>query len=128
MKRPGYTKESYAQRLIREFLTSLGIPNTSTNAKMIPCGKGFRRLVGTPGWPDITAVLPGGTALCIEVKARYGRVRPDQRRVLDMIVAQGGICILARTVEDVKEVLQDYMEKRDGDRSAPLPRIGGPYP
>ena len=64
----------------------------------------------TPGWPDLVVVLPD-VVLFVEVKAKRGKVRPDQERVHARLMELGhSVCVvrsveeLAGRVEEVKRV------------------------
>lgn len=68
---------------------------------------------GTPGAADIQGILgeksdnPGGRFLAIEVKGAKGTQSDEQIAWQKMIVSQGGIYILAYSVQDVTSVLRD---------------------
>lgn len=57
------------------------------------------------GTPDLLGVW-NGRALAIEVKNAKGRQRPEQVAFQKAWEARGGLYILARSVEDVMEVLR----------------------
>jgi hypothetical protein len=57
------------------------------------------------GVADIIAVLDGGKACFIEVKTPRGRQSPDQILFQRRIERLGGVYILARSVEDVQQVI-----------------------
>lgn len=59
---------------------------------------------GLPGSTDISGIIaPSGRRLEIECKTETGRLRPEQAAFGEMIVRQGGVYILARTVMDAIE-------------------------
>lgn len=60
------------------------------------------------GVSDILGVLPKGRILAIEVKSRKGKVSPEQEEFLKKVLQQGGVAILARSLEDVIAEL-DYL-------------------
>jgi len=68
--------------------------------------KGKTRMIriGCPGAPDIIGIFKG-LFLGIEVKAKKGKLRPEQKEFLDNIKKYGGIAIVAKSVEDVEESL-----------------------
>jgi hypothetical protein len=95
-------REAEIQRTICQYLSLRNIPHTRTDASRCWArdGKVMRGKV-TKGWPDITAVLPGGKALFIEVKTKYGPVSPVQEVVIQRLRKQGAIAFVARCVDDV---------------------------
>lgn len=70
-------------------------------------GRPRRAKVSEPGWPDITGILPGGRFLGIEVKSKYGRLRPVQKKVLQELQDSGGLVFVAKSVDDVREALSN---------------------
>ena len=58
------------------------------------------------GLPDVIACLEG-RFIAIEVKRPKGRARKLQLAILKKIQLAGGIAIVASTVEDVRQVLND---------------------
>lgn len=56
---------------------------------------------GKPGASDIIGILPDGKFLAIEVKRPHGKLKPDQRMFLDEIGCNGGVAIVARSLDDV---------------------------
>ena len=65
----------------------------------------YRASVTLKGVPDIIGILPGGIFLGIEVKTDKGRQSPDQLLFQKRLEEEGGIYILARSVDDVKIVI-----------------------
>lgn len=57
------------------------------------------------GVSDILGLLPGGRFLAIEVKARYGKVSPEQEQFINDVNKSGGLAFVARSVQDVIEKL-----------------------
>ena len=98
--------EAEIQAAILEYLAAMKIPHTITNAALSYNGRGqiVRRI--TPGWPDITAVAPGGAALMIEVKSAIGKLRPEQARTLHALYRAGALIVIARSIDDVAEALR----------------------
>jgi hypothetical protein len=56
------------------------------------------------GSSDILGIY-AGKMLCIEVKSRRGTLRPEQKEFLDTMRKLGAITILARSLDDVLDVL-----------------------
>jgi hypothetical protein len=69
-------------------------------------GRGWLE-TGRPGCPDIIALLKGGKFLGIEVKGTDGRLSPAQRSTKNIIESLGGIYILAKSVDDVRDKLEE---------------------
>jgi hypothetical protein len=61
---------------------------------------------GKKGSSDILGILPGGRFLAIEVKAKGGRVSPEQRNFLEQVRGLGGVAIIAYSFKDIDEVLR----------------------
>jgi len=66
-----------------------------------------RRVVcfGVPGQADLTGILPDGRRLEVEAKSATGRQSDDQRNFQRLIERFNGVYILARSAEDVRQVL-----------------------
>ena len=75
---------------IRQLLKTLGIFHW----------KQFQTLGSPLGIADILGIYKG-KFLAIEAKAPHGKLSPHQERFLSIIREQGGIAILAYSVEDV---------------------------
>lgn len=56
---------------------------------------------GWPGCPDALGQLKDGRFLAVEVKAKAGRLRPEQALFLARIRAAGGVAFVARDCRDV---------------------------
>jgi hypothetical protein len=61
----------------------------------------------TPGWPDITGVLPGGQMIAVEVKTPNDRLSDEQRHLLKQMRARGAIVVVASSVDDVLAALPE---------------------
>lgn len=57
------------------------------------------------GVADIIGILDGGTFLAIEVKSEVGRLSDHQKQFLRTIQENGGVAIVARSIDDVAEKL-----------------------
>jgi hypothetical protein len=64
-----------------------------------------RAFIGEPGMPDITGMLPGGRFLGIEVKTATGKQSDNQKAFQARCDKEGGLYILARSLDDVTAVL-----------------------
>ena len=62
---------------------------------------------GVPGQADISGIVaPHGRRLEIECKSATGRLRTQQRKFGEMIERMGGLFVVARSVEDVKDAFR----------------------
>ena len=61
---------------------------------------------GWPGCPDVLGQLKDGRLLGVEVKAKAGRLRPEQAVFLDRIRCAGGVAFVARDCRDVFDNLK----------------------
>ena len=62
---------------------------------------------GLVGSADILGIVaPNGTMLCVEVKTGAGVQSEAQKRFQEMITSRGGIYTLARSVDDIKYLLE----------------------
>ena len=59
------------------------------------------------GWPDITGLLPGGRFIGVECKAKRGRQSQAQKAIERKIRMRNGIYILARSVHDVQNGVEN---------------------
>lgn len=84
------TPETQAKRAIKHFLKSLGIFH-------------FPVLQGLGAYKGISDILGvyNGRMLAIEVKAAGGRLSDYQKIFLDKVKANGGIVIVAYSIDDV---------------------------
>ena len=56
---------------------------------------------GFKGCPDVLGQLRDGCLLGVEVKAKTGRLRPEQTIFLERIRGAGGVAFVARDLRDV---------------------------
>ena len=56
---------------------------------------------GFKGCPDVLGQLRDGRLLGVEVKAKTGRLRPEQAVFLERIRGAGGVAFVARDLRDV---------------------------
>ena len=68
--------------------------------------RGFVRF-GHVGSADILGVMPGGKFLAVECKAPRGNLSRHQIEFLDRVRQEGGVAIVARSVDDLIEQLQE---------------------
>lgn len=73
----------------------------NTGAVSIPAKRGNRFVrFGVPGAADITGIKEG-VRIEIEVKTSKGRLSENQKEYQRMIQENGGVYILARSIDDV---------------------------
>ena len=98
----GCLKEVEIQKQILAVLKNLRIKAWRSNNIAV---KG-RKFIGLKGVPDILGVLPPhGTMLAIEVKTEKGIQSDEQREFQAMCVENGAVYILARSIQDVIDVV-----------------------
>lgn len=95
--------EADTQKQILEYLNRKGIFCWRSNS-----GRKHNLIFGRKGSADITGLLKDGKRLEIEVKDLKGKQSPDQIEFQRMITLNNGIYILARSVEDVYEIIEKY--------------------
>tara|TARA_R110002020_G_scaffold94189_1_gene226872 strand:+ start:150 stop:527 length:378 start_codon:yes stop_codon:yes gene_type:complete len=78
------------------------------------------------GVSDILGCLPGGRLVGIEVKTKKGRATANQKAFMEKIGNCGALPFIARSVEDVKEQLEELKERNKIDRAAALLGIRKP--
>ena len=61
---------------------------------------------GFKGCPDVLGQLRDGRLLGVEVKAKTGRLRPEQTIFLERIRGAGGVAFVARDLRDVLRELE----------------------
>ncbi|GEM_PF-2765095 len=99
--------EADIQAAICDLLALLKIPFTVSDAALVVDrrGKVYGRKVSTLGWCDVTACLPSGRLLAIEVKARRGRLRESQKAMLEQLRKCNALIIVPRSIEEFAESL-----------------------
>lgn len=94
-------KESELLKLIMDYLSAKRIFHVRINTGAFKKGDHFIRF-GAKGMPDIVGIAPGGRFLGIECKVKPNKPSEEQREFLQTIKANGGIGILAYSLEDVE--------------------------
>lgn len=64
------------------------------------------------GVPDIIACSPLGNFLAIEVKYKKDKLSPIQIATLNKLKSLGATCIVAKTLQDVKDALDVKVKNR----------------
>lgn len=82
-----------------------------TQGTFDPIKKQFRRPSKhyLTGQPDISAILPNGRYMGLEVKTKTGRLAPHQKIFLERIRLAGGIGVVVRSIEDVIKILRSEL-------------------
>ena len=70
---------------------------------------------GFTGCPDVLGQLRDGRLLGVEVKAKAGRLRPEQAVMLERIRGAGGVGFVARDLRDVLRELGSIQLDRTGE-------------
>lgn len=100
-------KEDVVLRSCLEWLRLNGIYSWRNNSGAVKVGRRFIRF-GFPGSSDIIGILPGGRFLAVECKREKGGVLSDlQKDFLSNIEKNGGIAIVAHSVDELKEKLSE---------------------
>ena len=74
--------------------------------------KAERRInMGTPGMPDLLVVMDGGRVLFIELKAKAGKVTPNQAAMHERLEALGHRVVIARSVSTAVEAVQEELRR-----------------
>ena len=105
------------QRQIIDWLGWQGIFafRTNTGAAMLPGRAGKPQLVrfGFKGVSDILGIVGQGQFLSIEVKRPGGKLTIDQEVFRELVVKNGGLYILAKSLDDVKRALEARLIKME---------------
>jgi len=86
---------------IRRFLDLKGVFVFKVNNYAMPRANGRMVFHGDHGIPDICGMTKSGRFLGIEVKTKIGRQSEHQKLFEKRCLANGGIYILARSVDDL---------------------------
>jgi hypothetical protein len=106
MKRP---TETQLVRACLDYLKLRGVCAWRSNSGAMTAGDGprkrFVRFSGARGCSDILGVAPGGRFLALEVKMPAGRLTADQEAFLAQIRAAGGVALVVRSVDELRQAL-----------------------
>jgi hypothetical protein len=67
---------------------------------------------GKPGSSDILGLLPGGRFIAVECKSAKGKLSEKQKEFLANVEEMGGLTIVARSVDDVINGVNNRHKKR----------------
>lgn len=98
------TEESEIKRKIKKYLDSVGAFWSAVT------GGAYSK----PGDPDLIACFRG-RYIAIEAKTPRGVQSPIQKRRQREIMEAGGVYILARSVEDVADIIEEICAEQDYD-------------
>ncbi|EPZ45291.1 VRR-NUC domain protein [Streptococcus pyogenes GA40634] len=59
------------------------------------------------GFCDLFGFKPDGQVFFIEVKNETGRVRPEQKKFMEVMASRGALVGVARSVEDALKIVND---------------------
>jgi hypothetical protein len=77
----------------------------STGAVQVRPGQFMR--FGKVGSSDILGVLPGGRLLCVECKAKGGKLSPEQKQFLADVQELGALALVVRGWWELDEALRE---------------------
>jgi len=93
--------ESEIQRDIKKYLEDAGFRVYRMNSGYLK--KNVK--LAPPGTPDLMVISPFGKTTWIEVKTETGKVSDIQLVMHIILASYGQLVIIARSVEDVKEIV-----------------------
>lgn len=112
MRRSDADKEQDLVRAAVPYLLASGIPCYRSNTGATRIGDRFIRF-GIPGSPDIIGIMPGtGQFLGIECKMPGRYLSQSQKAFQSVIERNGGIYIVARTMDDIDAVVSRMQKIR----------------
>lgn len=103
------TEQQIQNEILRTFGTDSRLRLWRANVGVACIGRRVVRF-GIPGQADLTGILPGGVRLEVEVKADDGRQTTEQKNYQAMIEGLGGVYVLARSVKDVRDAIERFLE------------------
>jgi hypothetical protein len=107
--------------LVRSMLASSGLYVIRVATAPVPRNKTGGGFYMSPnpmaGTSDLLCITPGGRILAVEVKFGSGRLEPKQRAFLVTVDAMGGLAMVVRHLDQVRELL-DQDVGPSGDRVA----------
>jgi hypothetical protein len=103
------TPEGKLVKAVLEYLPLIGVVAWRNNTGAVSAThKGRQRFVrfGIKGASDIFGILPGGRFLAVECKIGRNKPTNEQEAFLQMVTNQGGVAILAYSLDDIDEALR----------------------
>lgn len=106
------TTESLIQNKIRVGLSKAGHTVFRVNVGKVRTADGRYFDTGLPkGFSDLFGFRKGDAkAFFIEVKNETGRVRPEQKKFMEVMASRGALVGVARSVEDALKIVNGNME------------------
>ena len=108
------TPESIVLDGCLNYLKVRGIYHWRNNTGAVRIGPGRFMRFGKVGSSDILGLLPGGRLLCVECKAKGGRLSPEQERFLEDVKNLGGLAVVCRGWQELDEALRREGYAGDG--------------
>lgn len=89
-----------------------GVKATKTHSMMARTYDNYQPVrIGTPGWSDITAIVPPfGRALLLEAKTGQGKQSQQQRQFEAIATKTGAVYGVIRSVDDIGPLVQQARE------------------
>jgi hypothetical protein len=87
------------------YLEARGIYHWRNNTGAVQIAPGRFMRFGKVGSSDILGVLPGGRLLCVECKAKGGRLSPEQKQFLADVQELGVLALVVRGWWELDEAL-----------------------
>ena len=111
LKQPRQHREDDLQRYVVQLLRLcavrglvwFAVPNGEARSKVT--GARLKALGVRPGVADFAMTLPGGRSAYLELKSPTGRPSPEQRVFRSEVENAGALYAIARTPEQVQEIL-----------------------
>ena len=93
------------QKAVAAYLRKVGCLVAVTDAGSAHKAGAYHGAAVPPGWPDLTCLTGDGKFLGVECKAPKGRQSNLQKQMQYQIQQRGGLYVIARSIDDVREVL-----------------------
>ena len=100
------TPESQILEGCLKYLQVRGIYAWRNNVGAVRIRPGRFLYFGKKGSSDILGILPGGRLLCVECKAKSGRLSPEQKQFLDDTRELGALALVVRGWQELDEALR----------------------
>jgi hypothetical protein len=89
-----------------QYLEIRGIYHWRNNTGAVQIAPGRFMRFGKVGSSDILGILPGGRLLCVECKAKGGRLSPEQKQFLDDVQELGALALVVQGWWELEESLR----------------------
>ena len=108
------TPEGRIKAACLEYLQLRGIFAWNNPSGAVRIGPGRFMRFGKVGSSDILGVLPNGKILCVECKAKRGKLSPEQAAFLEKIRGLGGLALVVRGWQELDTTLRQKGYVNDG--------------